>query len=74
MITGVLRNFATLPGKHLCQVSGLQPETWHRCFPVNFSKFLGTLFYRTPSNNYFWLQVFRPAALVKRYSDTAVFL
>ena len=44
MITGVLRNFATLPGKHLCQDSGQQPETWHRCFPVNFSKFLGTLF------------------------------
>ena len=38
----VLKNFAKLTGKHLCQsllfnnVAGL----WHRCFPVNFLKFL----------------------------------
>ena len=53
---GVLRNFAKLTGKHLCQslffnkVGGLRPETllkkrlWHRCFPVNFAKFLRTSF------------------------------
>ena len=41
-----------LQGKHLCQglflntVGGLRPATllkkrlWHRCFPVNFAKFL----------------------------------
>ena len=53
---GVLRNFAKFSGKHLCQslffnkVAGLRPATllkkrlWHRCFPVNFAKFLRTPF------------------------------
>ena len=48
----VLRNFAKFTGKHLYQglffdkVAGLRPTTlskkklWHRCFPVNFAKFL----------------------------------
>ena len=51
-----LRNFAKSAGKHLCQslffnkVAGLRPATllkkrlWHRCFPVNFAKFLRTPF------------------------------
>ena len=50
----VLINFAKFTGKHLCQsiffnkVSALRPATllkrrpWHRCFPVNFAKFLRT--------------------------------
>ena len=54
---GVLRNFAKFTGKHLCQslffnkVAGLRSATllkkrlWHRCFPVNFAKFLGTPFF-----------------------------
>ena len=51
---GVLRNFATFTGKHLCQSHffskvagpGLRPATLlkkrlrHSCFPVNFVKFL----------------------------------
>ena len=49
---GVLRNFPKFTGKHLCQslflnkVAALRPATllkkilWHRCFPVNFVKFL----------------------------------
>ena len=49
---GVLKNFAKFTGKHLCQslffneVADLGPATLlkkillHRCFPVNFSKFL----------------------------------
>ena len=53
----VLRNFAKFTGKHLCQsfffnkVAGLRPATslkkrlWHRCFPVNFVKFLRTTFF-----------------------------
>ena len=53
---GVLRNFPKFTGKHLCQslflnkVPGLKPSTllkkrlWHRCFPVNFAKFLRTPF------------------------------
>ena len=53
---GVLRNFTKFTGKHLCQnlvlnkVAGLKSATlfkkrfWHRCFPVNFVKFLRTPF------------------------------
>ena len=54
---GLLRYIAKFTGKHLCQslffniVAGLRPVTllkkrlWHRCFPVNFAKFLRTLFF-----------------------------
>ena len=48
----VLENFAKFTGKHLCQilffneVAGpatlLKKRLWHRCFPVNFAKFLRT--------------------------------
>ena len=52
---GVLKNFTKFKGKHLCKslfnkVAGLRPATlikkrvWHRCFTVNFAKFLGTSF------------------------------
>ena len=49
---GVLKDFAKYREKHLCQglffnkFVGLRPATllkkrlWHRCFPVNFAKFL----------------------------------
>ena len=59
----VLRNFKKFTGKHLCQslffnnVAGLRPATllkkrlWHRCFPVNFVKFLRTPFL----TEYLWL-------------------
>ena len=62
---GVLRNFAKFTGKHLCQslffnkVEGLRPGTllikrlWHKCFPVNFGKFLRTPFYRTSLDDCF---------------------
>ena len=39
---GVLRNFATLLKKRL----------WHRCFPVNFAKFLRTPFF---TEHLWWL-------------------
>ena len=51
-----VRNFRKFTGKHLCQilffnkVAGLSPaillktSLWHRCFPVNFTKFLKTVF------------------------------
>ena len=48
MKKGVLRNFAKFTGKRLCQsllfnkVVGLR--LWHRCFPVNFLKFVRTPF------------------------------
>ena len=52
----VLRNSTKFAGKHLCQshflnkVAGLRFTTllkkrlWHRCFPMNFAKFLRTPF------------------------------
>ena len=51
---GVHRNFAKFTGKHLCQslyvnkVAGLRSANfskkrlWHKCFPLNFTKFLRT--------------------------------
>ena len=56
----VLRNFAKLTGKNLCQsfffkkVAGLRPSTLlkrdpDKCFPVNFAKFLRTLFLKNTS-------------------------
>ena len=50
---GVLRNFTKFTGKHLCQ--SLMPATLlkkrlrHRCFPVNFVKFLRTPFSKNTS-------------------------
>ena len=58
---GVPRNFAKFIWKHLCQslflnkVAGIWPATlfkkrlWHRCFHVNFVKFLRTLFLQNTS-------------------------
>ena len=60
MKTGVLRNFTKFTGNHLCQslffnkVTGVRCATllkkriWHRCFPVNFTKFLRTPFLQKP--------------------------
>ena len=31
----------------------IKRKLWHRCFPVNFAKFLRTTFYRTPSADCF---------------------
>ena len=61
---GVLKSIAIFTEKHLCQslffnkVEGLRPETllkkslWHRCFPMNFAKFLRTPF---SQNTFGWL-------------------
>ena len=53
------RTFEKFTGKHLCQslffnkVAGLRPllkkRLWHRCFPVSFTKFLGTPFLQNNS-------------------------
>ena len=48
----VFRNFTKFTGKHLCQgaffnkvaAATLLKKIWHRCFPVNFVKFLKTPF------------------------------
>ena len=62
---GVLRSFAKIKGKHLCQspffnkVAGLTPATllkkslWHRCCPVNFAKLLRTRFLQNTSGGCF---------------------
>ena len=39
----VLKNFTKFTGKHLCQ------RLWRWCFPVNFDKFLRTLFLQNTS-------------------------
>ena len=66
---GVLRNFSKFTGKHLChslcfnKVANLSPATllterlWHRCFPVNFEKFLRTPFLQNTSGCCFWKNV-----------------
>ena len=43
---GVLRNFTKFTGKYLCQslCNFIKKRLWHRCFPVNFAKFLRTPF------------------------------
>ena len=58
---GVLRNFTKITGKYLCQslffnkVTGLRAASlfkkrlWHRCFSVNFVKFLRTPFLQNTS-------------------------
>ena len=51
---GVLRNFSKFTGKHLChclffnKAATLLKKVWHRCFPVNFVKFLITPFFTDP--------------------------
>ena len=62
----VLRNFAKFTGKYLCQrlffntVAGqarpatlIKKSLWHRCFPVNFAKFLRTPFLQKSSSGCF---------------------
>ena len=53
-----LKNFAKFTGKHLCQSlffnkvaapTLLKKRLWHRCFPVNLAKFLGTPFLQNTS-------------------------
>ena len=64
--TGALGNFAKFTEKYLCQslflnkVAGLRPAILlkkrlrHRCFPVNFSKFVRT---PTPPADCFWKEL-----------------
>ena len=50
---GVLRNFAKFTGKHLWPATLLKKGLWHRCFPVNFAKFLRTPFLQN-TDGCFW--------------------
>ena len=49
---GVLRNFAKFTEKHLRPATLLKKRLWHRCFPVNFVKFLRTPFF---AEHIWWL-------------------
>ena len=60
---GVLKNFKKLTGKNLCRRLFLvKLQAWtllkkrlrRRYFPVNFEKFLRTLFCKTPPGGCFW--------------------
>ena len=65
MEKGVIRRPATLLKKRL----------WHRCFPVNFAKFLRTPFSQNTSKKLLQLQQSRRlATLLKRDFNTGVFL
>ena len=44
----VLRNFAKFTRKHLCP----SQRPWHRCFSVNFEKFLRTTFLQNTSGDF----------------------
>ena len=67
----VLKNFAKVTGKHVCQclffdkVAVLRPATflkmrpWRRCFAVNFAKFLRTFFFREQ----LWMLLLKDAGL-----------
>ena len=66
----VLRNLTKFTGKHLCQslffnkvTTLLKRRLWHRCFPVNFVKFLITSFSRTTSGGLLlplvWFSLFK---------------
>ena len=69
-------NFVKFTGKHLCQspsfnkVLGLRPATllkkwlWHRCFPVNFAKFLRRPFL----TKHFWWLPLRAECMILTYS------
>ena len=49
---GVLRNFAKVTGKYLCQspfFNFIKKRLWHRCLPVNFAKYSRTSFLQNTS-------------------------
>ena len=47
MKKGVLEISQNSQEKTCTRVTLLKKRLWHKCFPVNFAKFLRTLFYRT---------------------------
>ena len=49
IIKDVLRNFAKFTGKGLKHSTLSKKSFWNRCFPVNFAKFIRTLFLQNTS-------------------------
>ena len=78
----VLRNFSKITGKDLCQdfffnkVAALRPATllkkrlWHRCFPVNYEKFLRTHFLQNTIGGCFLLLIYINYSIVNFTSKT----
>ena len=68
---GVLGNFAKFTGKHLYLQSAtlLKNSLCHRCFPVNFAKFLRTLFLQSTYGRLLLVTAAR-----NRSSDSILFL
>ena len=52
---GVLRSFTKFTGRYLRPATLLKKRLWHRCFPVNFAKFLKTPFLQNTSGDCFFL-------------------
>ena len=77
----VLRNFAKFTRKHLCHATLLKERLWHRCFPVNFAKFLRTLVLQNTSGrpllpsalNYFTWNRFFFFTFYQNYSSLKYF-
>ena len=83
MKKGVLRNFTKFTGKYMCQslffnkVAGLGPVTlfkkrlWHRCFSVNFAKFLRITFLQNTSGRLLlnFAETFRRIISVMRFME-----
>ena len=85
---GVPRNFTKFTGRHLCQglikllasrrATLFKKRLWHRCFPVNFVKFLRRSFLQNISrrlfpelkNPFIILQMFKPL----RFLDVVFFV
>ena len=75
---GVLKNFTKIIGKHLCKnfffkkIAGLRSANllknrlWHRCFPVNFAKFLKIPFFLQNTSAGCFLSLLWPVIFGKR--------
>ena len=83
---GVLRNFTKFTGKDLCQslffnkatdlrsATLLKKKFWHRCFPVNFAKFLRTLFLQnTPGRLLLGFQLFILCSFMETFIDVFIY-
>ena len=64
-INGVLRNFAKFTGK---PATLLKKRLWHRCFPVNFAKFLRIPFF---TEDLWWLLMQDSCLGIIKYFRTA---
>ena len=73
---GILRNFAKFTGKHMCLLRPatlLKKRLRHRCFPVNFPRFLRRSLYRIPPNDLFYLNETSPLISCKGLSPNFAF-